>query len=370
MKILINTSNLRKGGALQVAHSFLTEIKENTKHEFYIVLSESLEKQINTKEYPDNFIFYSYSIKPGIINALTGKDAFLNHLEKAIKPDKVFSIFAPTYWKPKTLHIAGFAKPQYIYKDSPFFKLHSLKEKIKLKINEFFHLYNFKHFCDVLITETDDVSNHLKKIIPQKIIFTVTNYYNQIFDTPHNWIRNIQLPEFNGTTLLTIAANYPHKNLQIIPEILNYIDKNYPDFKVRFVLTVDSGDLQIDNEKLKKDILFLGKVDIAQCPPLYKQSDFMFLPTLLECFSASYPEAMKMKTPILTTDLPFAHGLCEKSAIYFSPVSPMDAAEKIIKLSNNKEKQKELIKNGKQQLKKFDTSAERANKYIRIIEES
>ena len=370
MKILINTSNLKKGGALQVANSFLTEIKENTVHEFHVVLSSTLSKQINPQEYPKNFTFYHYSIKPSVFKAITGIDGFLGNLEKTIKPDKVFSVFAPTYWRPKALHIAGFAKPQYIYKDSPFFKLLSLQEKIKLKINEYFHLHNFNHFCNILITETDDVSNHLKRILPQRRIFTVTNYYNQIFDIPHNWIKNIKLPEFNGITLLTITANYPHKNLRIIPDVVKYLKTNYPNFKFRFILTIESQELIIKDKYILDNIVFLGKVNIDQCPNIYQQSDFMFLPTLLECFSASYPEAMRMETPILTSDLPFARGLCGNSAVYFNPLSSSDISEKIVALAKNKVLQQELIEQGKEQLKTFDNSAARAKKYLRIIEES
>lgn len=370
MKILINTSNLKIGGALQVAHSFLYEIKENRNHEFHVVLSMALIEQINTDEYPENFKFYSYSLKPNLLKALTGKVAFLSKLEKEIKPQKVFSIFAPTYWRPKTFHIAGFAKPQYIYRDSPFFKMLSLKGKIKLKINELIHFYNFNNFCDVLITETADVSTRLQKKLQRKKIYTVTNNFNPIFDTQNNWQKNIHLPEFNGITLLTIASDYPHKNLKIIPEVILYLNANYPNFKFRFVLTLDLEDIKIKNKCIFEKVIHLGKVDINQCPHLYQQSDFMFLPTLLECFSASYPEAMRMKKPILTSDLPFAHGLCGDSAVYFDPLSPVDIAEKIVALSKNKEKQNELIINGINQLKKFDTSSERAEKYLKIIEES
>ncbi|MDZ7775707.1 MAG: glycosyltransferase [Bacteroidales bacterium] len=353
-----------------MSHSFLNEIKENRDHSFYIVLSTMLSKQINMTEYPENFTFYKYSIKPGIIKAITGKNKFLDKLEKNIKPNKVFSVFGPTYWKPTTTHITGFAKPQYIYKDSPYFNLLSLKDRTKLKINEFFHLFNFKHFSDVLITETDDVSSHLKKILPRKNIYTVTNYYNQIFDNPHNWIKDIQLPAFDGITLLMIAANYPHKNLEIIPKVISYLNSNYSSFKFRFVLTINSEELPVKDKSIFEKIVFLGKVNIDQCPYVYQQSDFMFLPTLLECFSASYPEAMRMETPILTSDLPFAHGLCGKSAVYFNPVSAEDIAEKIVSLAKNEEQQIKLIEAGKKQLKSFDSSSERALKYLKIIEES
>src|SRR5690606_2095256 len=97
MKILINTSNLKKGGALQVAHSFLSEIKEIKEHEFHVVLSSTLSNQINPREYYENFIFYSYSIKTTFFKALIGKDKFLSNLENTISPDCVFTVFGPAY---------------------------------------------------------------------------------------------------------------------------------------------------------------------------------------------------------------------------------------------------------------------------------
>lgn len=69
----------------------------------------------------------------------------------------------------------------------------------------------------MLITENVDVSERLGSKLPHKKIYTVTNYYNQVFDNKEKWINDIQLPPFDGISLLTIAANYPHKNLDIIP---------------------------------------------------------------------------------------------------------------------------------------------------------
>ena len=121
MIILINTSNLNKGGGLQVAHSFIHEIRNNTQHEFNLVLSTALREQIQTENFTKNFKFFVYSLQPTLLGSITGGNLFLKKLENKIDPDIVFSIFSPTHWKPKSKHISGYAKPQYIYKDSPFF---------------------------------------------------------------------------------------------------------------------------------------------------------------------------------------------------------------------------------------------------------
>lgn len=78
---------------------------------------------------------------------------------------------------------------------------------------------------------------------------------------------------------------------------------------------------------------------------------------------------MKMKKPILTSDLSFAHYLCEDAAVYFDPLNPKNIAGKIIELSENKELVNQLIQKGTQRLKTFETAKTRAEKYLDICEE-
>jgi len=88
----------------------------------------------------------------------------------------------------------------------------------------------------------------------------------------------------------------------------------------------------------------------------------------MECFSASYPEAMFMQKPILTSDLDFAHSICGDAAVYFDPLDPVSIGRSIYELSISKEKQEELKKAGTMQLSKFETAESRAMKYVDILE--
>ena len=94
----------------------------------------------------------------------------------------------------------------------------------------------------------------------------------------------------------------------------------------------------------------------------------MFLPTLVESFSANYPEAMKMEVPILTSNLPFATSLCGNAALYFNPLSASDIGETILQLANSRDMQQQLIHNGKEKLLSFPTAQQRAQQYISICE--
>ncbi len=367
MRILINCSNLKVGGGLQVAHSLIMMLDNFESHDFVVVISSYMSEDLMALHYK-NVTMCRYDIPSNASQSFLNKDRYLDNLVAVNSIDRVFTVFGPSYWKPAVFHVVGYAKPQYIYLDSPFFSLISFKEKVALKIKSALHLKNFKQTSDVLISENSDVSDRLRSMFPYKPIHTVTNYYNQIFDKPDLWDRTIKLPTFDGFTLLTISANYPHKNLGIINQVIHFLKREYQEVNFRFVLTLEENQWKYDVPlDCRENIVFLGKVDIDQCPYLYEQSDALFLPTLLECFTASYPEAMRMEKPILTSDLNFARGLCKGAALYFDPLDPRDIGNKIYTLFKSDVLKRQLIEEGRERLLKFDDYTTRANKYIEII---
>ncbi len=95
----------------------------------------------------------------------------------------------------------------------------------------------------------------------------------------------------------------------------------------------------------------------------------MLLPTLLELFTASYPEAMRMKRPILTSNYDFATSICGDAAEYFDPLSPLDIADSILRVSKNPDRYNELVSKGTQRLTTIGTATERAEQYIEICKQ-
>ena len=168
--------------------------------------------------------------------------------------------------------------------------------------------------------------------------------------------------------MLDIAAYGPHKNQKIALDIAKILRKEHPKFKFRFVFTMKESEFPTIPSDLRDCFYFTGRVSIDQCPSLYEQCDAEFQPTLLECFTATYPEGMKMRTPIITTDLEFARGLCGEAALYYEPLSEGSAADAIYRLAKNDQLQQRLVANGEKQLKVFDTSSQRVAKIIYHIE--
>lgn len=371
MKLLINTSNLYVGGGVQVALSFINELKElKDDNEYFIFLSQSINKQINFQKFSKKIKFYLIEKSPASLATRKKVTNQLTILESQIKPDIVFSIFGPTYWKPKAKHVMGFAVPWVLQKKSVAYAELSFLKYLKMRLWVEYVSYYTKRDASHYIIETEDGKNKLANAlsIKKEKIFVVGNSYSAVFNDPQYLSKNspdyIQLPPKKGTEfrLLLISHNHPNKNLKIINQVIPLLEKH----NVKFVLTIDevSFDLLFPNKP--KQVLNLGPVTQKSCPSLYEQCDAMFLPTLLETFSASYPEAMKMKVPILTSNYSFAKDVCHKAALYFDPLNPRDIVDKIKTLISSKTLQKSLITKGIEQLKNFETAKSRAEKYIAI----
>lgn len=370
MKFLINASNLRTGGALQVANSFINELINYKNYFFVIVVSDEVNSflRLNFNQYKYLKVI-KYNNRPSVIKSIYGHNKFLSGIEKKYSIDKVFTIFGPSYWRPKSFHICGFAKPDYIFKESPYFNKLNFKEKLILKLKEFFHLIDLKNNADFYITENHSVSERLSKIINKKVE-TVSNTYNQVFLNNEMWIKsNLKLRK-DSFKCLTVTAPYKHKNIEILFDVVNLIKKDFKNLKVDFILTTEAKYYpkleNISNENCR--IHFIGKKNMSEIPHLYLISNFMFLPTLLECFSASYCEAMFMKKIILTSNLSFARSSCGDGAIYFDPVnaySIVSALNKAVNLSNHEKSR--LIKKAQNKLKTFSSPKERANKYLQYL---
>lgn len=352
---------------MQVATSFIQELPRlGNNHDYYVVGKKAFLNSLRISDFPKNQ-FTFLMVQPSSIPFGLKMARQLAKHELEVKPDIVFSVFGPTYWKPKTLHVAGYAIPHYLYKESPFFRKIKFGKKMDILIKETVHKFLFKNNVDYYITETTDVANRLSRFlgVDRSNVFTVSNSYHQVFDDARNCDKFGFIRNDHRFKLLTVSSYYQHKNLDIIKQI---IDLNLLSTDTVFVLTLDPSDFEKHFEGYNDQIINVGPTPINEVPCLYEVCDAMFLPTLLECFSASYPEAMISGLPILTSQLSFAESICGNAALYFDPMNPNDIIKTIKRLLNSPLLYKELQAKGENQLDKFETSTSRAIAYLEIIE--
>jgi len=371
MRLLINSSNLYVGGGVQVAISFINELKSiKSNNEYHIFLSKVVDEQLNKDTFSNNFNFYLIDKSPSSLSSRKRVVNYLNKLEKNIAPDIVFTLFGPSYWKPKTKHIMGFADGWVYNPNSIAYKELPLIKRFKMHLLRLYKSYYLKRDADYFIVETIEAKERLAKTLNlrESDISVVGNSYSSIFDneiyTKESNKFYIKLPPKNRGEfrLLFIAHNHLNKNLKIINSVMPLLK----DINVKFILTLDNSSFKELFKDRTQNIINVGPIPLKSCPSLYTQSDALFFPTLLETFSVSYLEAMKMKKPILTSNLPFATNICKDSAIYFDPLNPKDIADKIKRVIRDSKLQRELITKGNKRLREFETANTRARKYLDI----
>lgn len=370
MKIIINASTLSATGAVQVAISFIHECINYKENSYYVFLSNTIDSQIDRTAFPNNFKFYFFKHHPAYNFQGFKTRKLLKKLEREILPDCVFSIFGPSWWTPDVPHLMGYAYPYYVYPESPFFKILPLRKYLKIKLYSIIHRSLLRSNGKYYVCETKDVSDRLTRYINRDSnnIFTVTNTYNHYFDAFKSKNKPIlPIREANEFRFVTLSSFSLHKNLSILNSLVPILKKKCPDVNVKFVLTVDPKKaIEKFTKETRKSIYNIGRIPASACPIVYSECDALFLPTLMECFSASYAEAMKMRKPILTSNLPFASTVCKDAALYFDPMDPNDIAEKIIIIVKGEKIRQELINKGNERLKDFDTASSRASKYLQI----
>lgn len=358
MKLLINTVNLKVGGAFQRAISFLNELKEIGTDEYHIFYNENIWKQIDINLFPENFTFYFFENSPASLKHRKKIIKEFDSIHDEVNPDVVFSFVGPCYWKAKSPHLVGYGIPHIVYDDYEYVKKYSWKVKLEMLYKK----YWTKKEADFFVVQTEDVRKRLAKRIQvsKSNVFLVSNGIGLQYKD----VKVLPAPNGKIKKLLMISTFRSSKNFEIINKVIPYLQDD--EFKYEFHITINKEDYERLFTGKEKWVKNHGHVFAKDCPSLYNQCDAMFLPAHLECFSASYPEAMKMERPILTSNLSFASTVCKDAALYFDNLDPLDVANKIKDLFHDDELYNDLVERGKERLTVFDDSRGQAKKYLDI----
>lgn len=363
-KILINASNLHVGGGVQVAVSFINELSNRHLNDneipYHILISTKVFNNLSNKI--DKNKFKSFHILD-IFGFRKPDDKYLQFFKDF---DICFTIFGPLYFSfGAKYELTGFAQPWIAYPNNLAYDTLSLKNKIKNKI-----LFKIK---DILFRKSEHLiveANHIKLALVKigynpKKISVVSNAVSSIYNDKQFW-EDIDYLKSNKYTLGFIGRNYTHKNiarLTIVSDILKSKYNTECDFL--FTLTDDemleNGFNRLDNFKS------VGSISVNQCPYFYNSIDALIFPSLLECFSASPIEAMKMNCLVIASDLPFIRDVCKSSVRYFDPLDNESIALAIYESINNDKENKRLIKNASKIVGQLPNSQDRAESYLKIL---
>lgn len=368
-KVVLNASTIRSGGAVQVAVNVLKRSLEVEDLDLYYVTNSILSELVDLPK-EKTFICNSFPSNPFDRSI---KKEVRKFVEDIVGADLVYSIGAPSYIGFKCKEIQRLTNPWLIEKNILAYKKLPFIDRIKLKFENYVKKTYLKN-VDYFITQTADakskiVSNLGKKesnvyVIPNIYSYNLGKYIDVSYERNYN----------NQINILCISALHFHKNLDICVDVAKLFLKNgYNNIKFTFTIPQDEWKVcdikkRIDNEGLTSYFENVGKVSLESLPELYSNSHILFMPTLLEVFSASFLEAMIFKIPIVTTDFSFNSVVCGDAALYYKDYLSADAAfDSLIAVINDEQQRNRLVQSGYNKVASMSTNEDIYNLHFNII---
>ena len=363
MNILINVINARNiGGGFQVVFNFIIKTQEFVRDDvdWYYAVSERLDSFISDdfkgKIAKDHY--FVYPDQPDFKGTYKRVKRELRELEDRINPDVVYSPLSPGYFFFKHKEVMRFANAwstnatSYAWKTMPF------KAKVRT------YVYNIMQRAllrkaKYIITQTETVRGGLLRVtgLPADRVKVVPNVLPAVLQD----INPMPLEaDAHWIDFAAVGGQMPHKNFEIIPDVLVILDKKYHIQNVRFqtTLPVDSDvwariEQALKTEQLEERVVNHGNMRLTELAKLYRSCRFCFLPSVLETFSASTIEAMYFDLKTVASDLSFNTEVMQDACLYFEPMNAESAAGQIAKLIANKGLQDELSIKMKKRLKNY-----------------
>ena len=276
-------------------------------------------------------------------------------VEAEFKPDCVLTLEGPAYVRFRSFHVLGCSTAWVTH--ATWSAVRSLGSPVEWGICIGRNLYKGMWFraADAWIAQTETARQGMAKRLhlPIERIGLVLNTCGEHYLSQQD-VRRFPEP---GQPVRILCFSFPHrhKNLLIIPQIAQLLAERRPELNFRIVLTLPPDNplsRRILADAERRGVTHLlenkGPVPLTNGPALYRDCDICLLPTLLETFSATYPEAMAMGLPIVTTDLGFAHDVCDDAALYFRPEDAHSAVDTIVGLLADRALWDRQVKRGKE----------------------
>jgi glycosyltransferase involved in cell wall biosynthesis len=352
-KVLVNTSTLVQGGGLQVATAFIDHaLNDPVARQWEFMVSGPVARElagfgIDIREER----FHVFDKSPA---RDSGQRQRVLDIELRMQPDLVFTLFGPAYVRFRTRHLCGVADPWVTHSSWLAFKTIGFSlEMLKMFARMAWKAYWWKQvdywWAEAPIAR-DGLISRLR--CNPGHIFIIPNTAGPQFERAGV---NAHFPAEGRVKILCLSAYYGHKNLEIIPDVILEIEKQRPDLDFEFTVTLppERPEIQAILERAESTgaihrINNLGRVPVSETPFLYEQSHMTFLPSLLEVFSAVYPESLCTGVPLVTTDLRFARDILKDAAVYFEPTNAHSAASQLIRLSEDRDYWQGISARGKE----------------------
>jgi glycosyltransferase involved in cell wall biosynthesis len=231
----------------------------------------------------------------------------------------------------------------------------------------FLALRKANRLCFVSTTFRDQVTNQMRVSINKTRIVHhgVSSMFAQHLALPSR-------PRYDEPYLLAVSSLNPHKNYETLIRAYAQLADDAPALLIAgeplHQPTVERLHALIQQYRLEQRVRLLGKVGYADLPALYRGAIAFTFPSQRETFGHPLVEAMASGTPIIASDLPVCHEICQNAAIYVDSRDAHALAAQIQIVLHNPVLREELVQRGLERAQSFSWN-ESARRLIRVFEE-
>ncbi|MDX2198868.1 MAG: glycosyltransferase [Phycisphaerae bacterium] len=358
MKIAVVGHNLRVAGGLSVGQNVVSALgRIADEHDYYFILPAGVGYENIAK--PSRSSCYYYQRKMGSVGQLLFTEFQLPRLVRAAKPDVI--------WALGNFGIPNPGVPQAILIQQAYL-LYDPKEQKKptWRISPEIQyvkrcLRNSLPGTKLVFCQTQTMAGRFRKEFAELLngaeVGVMPNAVSASIHSTEAAIPPAIRDRADRFILFALTRYYAHKNLEALVD--TFVEHREALRGVTLLLTIAAEQApaaaailkRIQDEKLEESIVNVGPLPQSELASYYNHSGALILPTLLESFSGTYVEAMRLNCPILTSDMDFAREICGPAAIYFDPWSTADIRDAILRLKGGGgELREKLVAAGRSQL--------------------
>jgi len=303
----------------------------------------------------------------------------LRLLSEETNIDFVYTMAGPAYVQFAKTHLMGLSNPYIIYYTNRDMFLG--KNVIQIIMGLFLRIYQsrFIRKADYWLFQTETTRDIFTKRNRIEISKTriVKNAIGLDFVAhfKNSSICDITLSQNRRIVIFCPAGPYYHKAIHLIPRIAFYLSRiTAGQFDFEFLITLDPQSKL--NKKIIRETIFwgvenhirnIGPYSYSAAISLYKGADVVFVPSVLEVFSASYLEAFASRKPLVVSDRAFSREICKDAVLYVDPQKPEDTAKALYTIITNTKDRRKLIANGEALISKYYNQNERYEAIYAII---
>jgi glycosyltransferase involved in cell wall biosynthesis len=157
---------------------------------------------------------------------------------------------------------------------------------------------------------------------------------------------DIELPKFKNKNPLKHTFFYPslfqnYKNHGLLVKAFILLAKSRP--QINFILELTIDDLLIEVPS-NLQVKYYGMISRNETLQKINNATAVIYPSLIESYGMPLAEAIFLKTPIIASDLPYAHELLGDNGIYFNPNSAQSIKDSLDRFLENGQLEIEMTK--------------------------